>query len=181
MIWSSWAVSRSIAGGGLAAAAGGVERRLALRQRRADRRRHLHRIAVAADVHVERQGRAAQHVIVDRGDLEAALDQLGHDRIDLGLEQHEIAHHHRAAVHRLERDPAAERECRPDGDAVERHLQVGARKAVAMDVAGYGGGPAQRFVDLLPVDLLGAGGGAHGRHGTNCEHLYGTHVYLLLN
>ena len=90
---------------------------------------------------------------MDRGDLEAVLDQLGHDRIDLGLEQHEVAHHHRPAVHRLERGPAAERQCRPDGDAIERHLQVGARKAVAMDVAGYGGGAPQRFIDLLPVDV----------------------------
>ena len=89
-----------------------------------------------------------------RGDLEAVRDQLGHDRIDLGLEQHKVTHHHRPALHRLERRPAAEGQCRPDGDAIERHLQVGARKAVAMDVARYGGGPPQRFVDLLPVDVL---------------------------
>ena len=114
-----------------------------------------------ADMHVEGQGRAAQHVIMYRGDLEAVLDQLGHDRIDLGLEQHEIAHHHGPAVHRLERRPAAQRQCRPDGDAIERHLQVGARKAVAMNVARHGGGSSQRLVDLLPVDLLGAGGRAH--------------------
>ena len=132
-------------------------------------------------MHVEGQGTAAQDVIVHGGDLEAVLDQLGHDRIDLGLEQHEIAHHHRAAVHRLERRPAAERQCRPDGDAIERHLQVGARKAVAMNVAGHGGGASQRFVDLLPVDLLGAGGRAHGRHGANCKHVNSTHVYLLLS
>jgi hypothetical protein len=30
---------------------------------------------------------------VNRGDLEAALDELRHRRIDLGLEQHEVAHH----------------------------------------------------------------------------------------
>ena len=53
---------------------------------------------MAANMHVERQGSAAQDVIVHRGDLEAVLDQLGHDRIDLGLEQHEIAHHHRAVA-----------------------------------------------------------------------------------
>ena len=134
---------------------------------------------MAADMHVERQGSAAQDVIMHGGDLEAALDQLGHDRINFGLEQHEIAHHHRAAMHRLERGPAAERQGRPDGDAIERHLQVGARKAVAMNVAGYGGGPSQCFIDLLPVDLLGTGCGGHRPHGTNCEHLYGTHVYLL--
>jgi hypothetical protein len=42
-----------------------------------------------ADVHVVRRGIAAQHVVVDRGDLDAVLDQLGHDRVDLGVEQHE--------------------------------------------------------------------------------------------
>ena len=114
---------------------------------------------MAADMHVKRRGIAAQHVIVDGGDLDAALDQLGHDRIDLGLEQHEVAHHHRFAMRRLERGPAAERQRRPDGDAVERHLQIGARKTVAMNVAGHGAGPSQRLIDLLPVDLLGMGCG----------------------
>ena len=33
-----------------------------------------------------------------------------------------------ALVRRRECGPAAERQCRPDGDAVERHLQVGARE-----------------------------------------------------
>ena len=90
---------------------------------------------MAADVHVERRGAAAQQMIVDRGDLEAAFDQLDHHRIDFGLEQHEIAHHHGPAMRGLERDPAAERQRRLDGDAVERHGQIGAGKAVAMDVA----------------------------------------------
>ena len=55
---------------------------------------------MTADMHVERQGAAAQDVIMHRGDLEAARDQLGHDRIDLGLEQHEVAHDHGATAHR---------------------------------------------------------------------------------
>ena len=62
-----------------------------------------------------------------RGDLEAAFEQLRHDRIDLGLQQHEVAHHHGAIMHRLERDPAAERQRRLDGDAVERHGEIGTR------------------------------------------------------
>ena len=61
-------------------------------------------------MHVEGGGIAAQQVIVDRGDLEPACDQLRHDRIDLGFQQHEIAHHHGPAMRRLERDPAAERQ-----------------------------------------------------------------------
>ena len=130
------------------------ERRLALRQRGANGGRHLHRIAVTADMHVERRRTGAQQVIVHGGDVEAAFDQLDHDRVDFGLEQHEIAHHHGLAVHRLERHPAAEREGGLDGDPVERHGQIGARKPVAVDVARYRGVPAERFVDLLPVDFL---------------------------
>ena len=113
-----------------------------------------------ADMHVERCRIAAQHVIVDRRDFEAVLDQLCHHRIDLGLEQHEVAHHHGAAMRRLERRPAAERERGADGDTVERDLQIGARKPIAMNVAGYRGrGPTQRFVDLFPIDLLRVGDG----------------------
>ena len=45
-----------------------------------DRGRHPGRIAVAADMHVERRGAGAQQMIVHGGDLEAALDQLEHHR-----------------------------------------------------------------------------------------------------
>ena len=138
-------------------AADGAERRLACCQRVADGGGHLDGIAVAADMHVERRGARAQQVIVNGGDLEPALDQLRHDRIDLGFQQHEVAHHHGLAMHRLERDPAAERQRRLDGDAVERHGEIGARKSIAMHVAGDGRLPAEDLVDLLPVDCLGVG------------------------
>ena len=92
-------------------------------------------------------------------DLEAVLDQLAHDRIDLGLEQDQVAHHHGAAMGRLERDPAAEREGWADGDPIDRHLQVAARESVAVDVLRYGRRPAQRVIDFLPVDVLCAGAG----------------------
>ena len=95
-------------------------------------------IAVAADMHVERCGIGAQQVVVNRRDLDAAVDHFGHDRIDLGFQQHQVAHRHRFAVHRLERDPAAERQRWPDGDAIQRHRQIGARKSIAMDIAGDG-------------------------------------------
>ena len=62
---------------------------------------------MTAYVHVERFRIGAQQMIVNRGDIDAAVEQLCHDRIDLGLEQHEVAHHHGAAVSRLECDPAA--------------------------------------------------------------------------
>ena len=84
-------------------------------------------------------------MIVDGSDIDPVLDQLGHDRIDFALEQHEVAHHHRAAMRGLERGPAAERKCRFDGDAIKRHLQIGARKSVAMNVAGNGGASFQQL------------------------------------
>jgi hypothetical protein len=128
-------------------------------------------------VHVERRRIAAQHVIVDGSDRDAVRDQLGHDRVDFGLEQDEIAHHHRAAVSRLECRPAAERQRRPDRDAVKRHLQVAARKSVAMNIAGDDrGGSPNRFVHLLPVDFLCADGARDGRQCANREYRNNTHV-----
>jgi hypothetical protein len=156
------------------------ERRLALRQGGADGGRELHRIAVAAHVHVERRGSAAQDVIVDRRDLDPVLDQLRHHRVDLGLQQHEIAHDHRAAMRGLEGDPTAERERRADGDAIERHREVAARKSVAVHVTRDGGAAAERLVDLLPIDLLGAGSVGKGRQRARREHLNNTHDCLLL-
>jgi hypothetical protein len=132
-------------------------------------------------MHVVRRGVAAQHVVVNRGDLHAVLNQLGHHRIDFGLEQDEVAHDHRPAVGRLECGPAAERQGRLDGDPVERHRKVGARKPIAVNVARYGGAPSYRFIDLFPVDLLGAGGGAKCRHSANRKHVNGTHDDVLLN
>ena len=126
--------------------------------------RHLGRVAMTADMHVECRGVRPQQVIVDGGDLKAAFDQLEHHRIDFGLEQHEVAHNHGFPMHRFERNPAAKRQCRLDGDAVERHREIGARKAIAMHVARNGRLPAERIVDLLPVDFLrGRAGRKRGR------------------
>lgn len=61
------------------------------------------------------------------------------------------------SMRRLERDPAAERQRGLDGHAVERHRKIGAREAVAMHVAGGGRLAAERFIDLLPVDVLRMG------------------------
>src|SRR5207302_827509 len=101
-----------------------------------------------------------------------------HHGIDLGLEQNEIAHDHDTAMHWLERGPTAERERRSDGDAVQSHIKVGARKRVAVDVASYGGcACADRFIHLLPVDLLGVGGAADARQCTKCKHVNTTHCW----
>src|SRR4029453_15445415 len=92
--------------------------RFAFGKRRANGGRELHRIAVPADMHVVRRWIAPQDVIVDRGDFEPPPHHLAYYRGDLGVEQHEIAHHHYPAVRRLERSPAAERERGPDRHAV---------------------------------------------------------------
>ena len=109
---------------------------------------------MAANMQVEGLGVRPQQVIVDRGDLKTAFDQLEHHGIDLGLEQHEVAHDHGFPVHRLERKPAAKCQRRLDGDAVERHGEIGTRKAIAVHITRHGWLSAERVVDLLPVDFL---------------------------
>jgi hypothetical protein len=94
---------------------------------------HFYRVASAADMHIKSCRAGAQQMIVDRRNLESALEQFCHDWIDLRFEQNEVAHHHCLVMHRHERDPTAERERRLDRHAVERYLEVGARESVAMD------------------------------------------------
>src|SRR6185436_14231954 len=82
-----------------------------------------------------------------------------------GLEQYQIAHHHRSvSLHRLECGPTAERKRRADRHPVERHLKIRARKAIAMDVTGYGSRPSQSAIDLFPVDVLCLGTRRQGQH-----------------
>src|SRR5215470_14041737 len=119
--------------------------------------RHLHRIAMPADMHVESQRLCAQQVVMDSCDINTAFDQLSHDWIYFALKQDEVAHHHRHVPHRLERGPAAESECRADRYAVERHLQVGSRKAVAMNGTADRARPAENAIDLGPIDSLRMG------------------------
>jgi len=42
-------------------------------------------------------------VVVNSGDLDTALDESQHHRADLGIEEHEVTHEHRAIARRLER------------------------------------------------------------------------------
>ena len=119
-------------------------------------------------------------MVVHGGDIETVLDELGHHRIDLGLQQDEVAHHHRAVMHRPEGDPAAERESGTDADAIQRDPQVAARKTVAMHIAAYGGAAAKRFVDLLPVDRLGVSGGRTRHDRTGGKPGYKSHIVLLV-
>ena len=57
---------------------------------------------MTSDMHVERRRRSSQNVIVDCCDVETAIEQFGHHGSDFGVQQHQIAHHHRFAVHRRE-------------------------------------------------------------------------------
>jgi hypothetical protein len=99
-------------------------------------------------------------MIVDRGDIEATFDEFGHNRLDFGFEEDEIAHHHRltahcATAHSLERNPAAERQYRFDADIIEPHVEIGTGKTVAMNIAGHHRGlSADCFIDFLPVNFL---------------------------
>ena len=113
---------------------------------------------MSANMHVERQRLGAQQVIVNSRDFKATFHKLGHDRVDLALQQHEVAHGHRHVPHRLERDPAAQRQRWPDSDAVKRDLEVAAREAVTMNGAADGAGSAENTVDLGPVGALSIGG-----------------------
>ena len=87
-------------------------------------------------MHVERRRIAAQHVIVDGGDLDPVLDQLGHHRIDFGLEQDEVAHDHRLVANLLERRVGAEGKPCFHRDTLHRDGEVSARHADPEDVAG---------------------------------------------
>jgi hypothetical protein len=63
-------------------------------------------------------------------------------------------HHGLIAVHRHEREKAAEREVWIDGDTIERHMQVGARKFVIMHRPAGRAGSAEDAIDLRPIDRL---------------------------
>src|SRR6516165_10175545 len=80
-------------------------------------------------------------------------------------------------MYRFERSPTTERQRWADGDAVESHVEIGARKSVAVYVAGYdGGASADCFIDFFPIDLLGASRGADYRECTDPEYVNKSHV-----
>jgi hypothetical protein len=71
----------------------------------------------------------------------------------VNLGEHKVTHDHRAILHRFEAEPSAERQGGLDCDAVERHLQVSAGNAVAVDSALHRGRFAKRRIDFGPVSL----------------------------
>ncbi|BDV39307.1 hypothetical protein DSM21852_25600 [Methylocystis bryophila] len=85
---------------------------------------------------------------MDGADLDAVRQQRPHHRIDLGFDQHEIAHHHSLKPPRLERDPAPKGEARLDADAVKYDVKIATRQAVSMDGSRHRGLFADRGIDL---------------------------------
>src|SRR5579883_2643277 len=86
-------------------------------------------------------------MIMDGRDLQPLCEKFGYDRVDFRFRENEIAHHHRLVPHRLEGQPAAEREVWLERDAVERDFQVGPRQTDAVD--------AVRLHRALLVERLG--------------------------
>lgn len=77
----------------------------------------------------------------------------------LGLGEDEVTHDHDVIAGGEEGGVGAEGEPGLEGDTVERHLQVGAGEAVAMDVAGHDlSGPTQRLVNRAPRHRAGRSG-----------------------
>src|SRR5438067_7188729 len=93
-------------------------------------------------------------MVVDRGDLEALLDQLLHHRIHLLLQEHEIAHHHRLLAALLEGEIRAQGKRRLDLYTVEHDREIAASDAHAIHAAGHlRAGSANRFRDRVPLAL----------------------------
>ena len=71
--------------------------------------------------------------------------------IGFGVERAYIAHHHHLTVHRQECRPAAERQRGLDGNAMDRHLQIGSRETVTMNLT------ETRARNAGPCGLCGCG------------------------
>jgi len=95
--------------------------------------------------------------------------------LDLGLEEHEVTHHHRFAAHRQECSPATQCQRWLDGDTVQCHLQVGPREPVAMHLTGHGGGFSQRGIDLVPINRLSISSARKDERQYASQYLRSTH------
>src|SRR5215472_10232054 len=132
-------------------------------------------------MHVKSRRIGAQKMVVNSGDIETAVNELGHYRLDLGFEQDEIAHNHGLAAHPLKCDPATERQSRLNAHAVDRDVKVAARKAIAMNLAGdHGRLSADRLVNFLPVNSLTLCGRCRGQASSNEKRIRKSHHLLRL-
>src|SRR6266446_2883327 len=99
-------------------------------------------------------------MVVQRRDPDAALDEFLHHGIDLFMQEHEIAHHHRLASHFLECKIGTQGKSASDRDPVEGDLQVAPPETDAVNSAGQlCAGSAERLRDRSPV-IVGCEGGA---------------------
>jgi hypothetical protein len=107
-----------------------LERRVAKAQGVSERTDHLHWIAMPSYMHEPDCRAGAQKMVMKRRYLDTTFKQLSHDGIDLGISQHQIAHHHRAVVSRRKRNVATKCcglyrnaiDCQPEiepGDGIE--------------------------------------------------------------
>jgi len=53
---------------------------------------------VTVNVHEEDSGLFPKEMVVKRGNFQSAVEQGGHDRVDLLLQEDEVAHHHIVAI-----------------------------------------------------------------------------------
>src|SRR6267154_1448914 len=136
------------------------QRGLAFGKACAQRGGELDGVAAAVEVHVHGCGRGAQQMVVQRRDLDAALDEFLHHGVDLFMQEHEVAHHHCLAAHFLECEIGAQGKSGSDRDLVEGDLQVAPPKTDAVDSAGQlRTGSAESLRDRGPVVVGCQGGG----------------------
>ncbi len=113
----------------------------------------LDRVAVTSDVHVENRHGRSQQMIVDRGDLNPIGNQSLHDRADLGVREHQVAHEHRPIAGGQKGNPGAQRQCGFDSDTVDCHGQVRSRQTIFVRAAGLIGAlPADGLIHLSPIN-----------------------------
>jgi len=108
---------------------------------------------------------------VKRGDLDPVRHQFRHHRIDLGVGEDEVAHHHHLSVAvRGEGQPGAERERGLEGDPVEHYVQIAARQTDPVDIPRHlGPGLADGGSNGLLPRLIGEGWLRKGEHARQDE------------
>ncbi len=141
---------------GLFAGGRAAQRRRARCECLSQRLRQLHGVAVALVVHVHDVRRHLVEVIVDGGDLEATGEEPRHDGGHLLIEEHEVAHHHRAVAHLNERRVRAEREAGLHGHALHGHREIRPRHPDPEDIARLQlPRLAERLLDGFPIGRSG--------------------------
>jgi hypothetical protein len=107
-------------------------------------------------------GRFPDEMVVHRGNFKARGTQFFHDRVQLVLQQNQVAHEHRLVVRPRERSPGTKRQSRLDRQSVNGNTQMGSWKSNFIDVPRLLARPAQRLVDFGCVHPLR--GHNDGRH-----------------